>query len=414
MDAARLQILAAMGLTILLAAAIAALGRSALPAAVAGLGAVVTGVAVPVWLMATGESAPPGTRWHLIPQRIVLNDALSALAGLGPLLMVAGLVAILRGPGRGGPRREDVAVLVTGAIISVAVAALPQARSLFAYGPTYGTRSGLDVGTTLVAPRSPGGCPRGQSRTTEISVPSRLLSQPRKAVVQFPVVGGTPCHPPGGFPVLYLLHGDPGGDMDWLRAGDSQVLMDAADREGLGAFIAVYPDGNGPYWTDWADRGDGRWPIADFIVDELVPYIDAHYPTSARRDQRFVVGLSAGGFGAASLGLQHPEVFGGLASYSGYFRLGVSPGSRNLAPGSAPLDLAARLRPDAVRVILGAGTSDGEFRTGTQGFAHWLSDRGWHPVYLESPGGHGYQLWRDLLWKSLPILGRWSREAASP
>src|ERR1700716_3961487 len=43
MDAARLQILAAMGLTILLAAAIAALGRSALPAAVAGLGAVVTG-----------------------------------------------------------------------------------------------------------------------------------------------------------------------------------------------------------------------------------------------------------------------------------------------------------------------------------------------------------------------------------
>src|ERR1035438_9067791 len=54
-------------------------------------------------------------------------------------------------------------------------------------------------------------------------------------------------------------------------------------------------------------RDNGHWE--DFIVRELVPYIDAHYRTLADPASRGLAGHSMGGYGAARIGMKHPDVF---------------------------------------------------------------------------------------------------------
>lgn len=55
----------------------------------------------------------------------------------------------------------------------------------------------------------------------------------------------------------------------------------------------------------------------DYVVEELVPLVDARFRTLADGAHRGVMGKSSGGFGAITLGMRHPDVFGGVACHSG-------------------------------------------------------------------------------------------------
>jgi hypothetical protein len=59
----------------------------------------------------------------------------------------------------------------------------------------------------------------------------------------------------------------------------------------------------------------GRY--ADYICDEVVPFIDGRYPTLAAAEHRGIAGKSSGGYGAMVLPMLRPDVFGGLASHAG-------------------------------------------------------------------------------------------------
>ena len=54
---------------------------------------------------------------------------------------------------------------------------------------------------------------------------------------------------------------------------------------------------------------------ATYHVHELVPFIDASYPTVASRSARAVAGLSMGGFGAMSYAGRHPATSGHPAMF---------------------------------------------------------------------------------------------------
>ncbi len=55
----------------------------------------------------------------------------------------------------------------------------------------------------------------------------------------------------------------------------------------------------------------------DYLCDEVVPFIDALYPTVADRNHRGLTGKSSGGYGAMVVPMLRPDVFGGLASHAG-------------------------------------------------------------------------------------------------
>ncbi len=64
----------------------------------------------------------------------------------------------------------------------------------------------------------------------------------------------------------------------------------------------------------------GTSPQADayiqFIAEELVPYIDQHFPTIAQRDHRFLMGSSMGGLISLYALSTYPTLFGGAACLS--------------------------------------------------------------------------------------------------
>lgn len=109
-------------------------------------------------------------------------------------------------------------------------------------------------------------------------------------------------------PVLYLLHGGGGDFREWTN--DSDVAQYAAN----GA-ILVMPEGNSSYYVNSAADPHDRYE--DYIVKDLLSDVEQEFPAAQTRDERAIIGISMGGFGAVVLGLKHPELFafvGGMSS----------------------------------------------------------------------------------------------------
>lgn len=172
------------------------------------------------------------------------------------------------------------------------------------------------------------------------------------------------------YPVVYLLHGMPGDPDEYVSSLAIQALADRLISSGAVApFIAVMPAA-GPdvhYNGEWA----GPWET--YVARDVVPWIDAHLPTDASAGGRTIAGLSAGGYGAADIGLRSPSLFGRIESWSGYFHplhdgplQGASPqlltanDAFALAQREAPL-----LRARGTRFFLGSGPSH----------SHWFKEQ---------------------------------------
>ena len=116
--------------------------------------------------------------------------------------------------------------------------------------------------------------------------------------------------------VVYLLHGFTSNYTAWakLGAGRSSERLD---------MIVVMPDVGNSWYCNWAQSDEGQknnWE--DFIVKDLVGYVDKTYRTIAKRDGRAINGLSMGGYGALTLGLRHPDLFCSIGSQSGALSFG--------------------------------------------------------------------------------------------
>ncbi len=79
--------------------------------------------------------------------------------------------------------------------------------------------------------------------------------------------------------------------------------------------LIVFP--NGLASSMWCDSKDGAVPMETVLVKELVPHVDATFRTLASREGRILEGFSMGGYGAARLGLKHPDVFGAVSILAG-------------------------------------------------------------------------------------------------
>lgn len=110
-------------------------------------------------------------------------------------------------------------------------------------------------------------------------------------------------------PVLYLLHGYGGNRFMWPSLCDLPSLCEAY------GVIAVCPDGENSWY--WDCPKDPALKFETFIAGELPAWVDARYPTLARREARAITGLSMGGHGALWLAIRHLDTFGAAGSISG-------------------------------------------------------------------------------------------------
>ncbi len=56
---------------------------------------------------------------------------------------------------------------------------------------------------------------------------------------------------------------------------------------------------------------------ADYLTQEIVPFVDAQFRTLPSRDHRGCFGKSSGGYGAIVHGMRYPKVWGAVADHSG-------------------------------------------------------------------------------------------------
>jgi S-formylglutathione hydrolase FrmB len=80
--------------------------------------------------------------------------------------------------------------------------------------------------------------------------------------------------------------------------------------------IVVAPNGKNAYAGSFYTNSvvTGNWE--DYILRDLVAYVDANYRTIARPESRGIAGHSMGGYGAVVIGMKHPDVFGAIYALS--------------------------------------------------------------------------------------------------
>jgi S-formylglutathione hydrolase FrmB len=173
----------------------------------------------------------------------------------------------------------------------------------------------LALSSSLTTTHSPVG-----SRLVHDTVVSKALagnrlgdSPARELLVYLPASYET--DPARRYPVLYFLHGFTSKPIEWMDGSypgfNLQTTLDTLiARRTIPDLIVVMPDADNALGGGFYENSPiaGNW--ADFVVRDVVGYIDGRYRTIADRRHRALAGHSMGGFGALALGFTRPEEFG--------------------------------------------------------------------------------------------------------
>jgi len=257
----------------------------------------------------------------------------------------------------------------------------------------------------------------------QVLFPSKSTNTSRVAFVYTP-----PGYEEGKtkYPVLYLQHGWGENETTWGLQGRANLIMDNMIAEGrIKPFIVVMTYG----MTNTGGRPGGPRPPAPaagttppatgapagarrdsvrsappgggmaamianngfqtVLIDELIPYVDSHFRTIAKRDGRAMAGLSMGGAETHVITLNKPEVFG-------YWGL-LSGGNYN------PEELKDKAKPKLIFISYGSKETGGA--NGLPKVEADLKAAGYNVATYVSPGtAHEFQSWRRSLYQMAPLL----------
>ncbi|MBQ6357121.1 MAG: esterase family protein [Solobacterium sp.] len=114
------------------------------------------------------------------------------------------------------------------------------------------------------------------------------------------------------YQVLYLLHGFSADHTDWARFSRIETYAQAK------RLAVVMPSGDNSFYANMAHSGN----YYNYLVDELPMVMEKLYPISNRREDKFIAGLSMGGYGSLKAALREPDCYAAAASLSGGMKIG--------------------------------------------------------------------------------------------
>jgi enterochelin esterase family protein len=230
---------------------------------------------------------------------------------------------------------------------------------------------------------------------------STSLGESREFFVYTP-----PGYDPAGkrkYPVLYLLHGVMDTCNAWVTAGRANIILDnlIAARKAE-PMLMVMPVGYGfpnvpDHMADQFNLAKQRTlmdAMGRTLFGEVVPIVERTYKTSRKTNDRAVAGYSMGGAQALYFGLNHPDQFGFVGSFSGAFIMysgGIEPWfSKVLNHGHQEL-------------VIACGKDDFLISPNRK-ITAWLLSKGITPKTWETPGGHTWNVWRRNLADYVQVL----------
>ena len=213
-----------------------------------------------------------------------------------------------------------------------------------------------------------------------------------------------PEYAEGDVKTIFLLHGMSDDSTTWFRSSNVGRYI----RSHTAAIIC--PEGGLSFYTDMA-YGE---PFYSHITQELIGQTRRMFHLSEKREDTFIAGISMGGYGAYSIALRNPEIFGGAASLSGaldmcceenlsdesnapFFRSVWGDDYRNTLPGSdgdlfALADRLSKSGKPLPRLYQMCGTNDFLLEANRK-FRDFIQGKGFEHVYSEPEGTHEWGLW---------------------
>jgi len=230
-----------------------------------------------------------------------------------------------------------------------------------------------------------------QGKIDTIYYESKTVGTRRKAIIYTP---------PGfskdkKYPVLYLLHGIGGDEMEWLNGGQPQGILDNLYAEKKIEFmIVVMPNGRAMK----NDRVEGNimapekvQAFATFekdLLDDLIPFIEKTYPVIKDREHRAIAGLSMGGGQALNFGLGNLDKFAWVGGFSA-------------APNTKPPEQLVPSPDDARKKLklswISCGDNDNLILFSQRTHDYLVKYDVPHIYYVE-PGVHDFKVWKNDLY----------------
>ena len=190
------------------------------------------------------------------------------------------------------------------------------------------------------------------------------------------------------YPVLYLQHGWGEDETAWMTQGHANLIMDNLIAEGKAEefiIVCTYGMTNG---GGGRPRMGGNNGFEEVLCDELVPYVDSHFRTIAKKEKRAMAGLSMGGMETHQITLARPEMFNSFGLLSGGTYSVQELQDKNLKPALVFMSCGSKENPDGVNK---AGES--------------LKEAGYNAVSYVSEGtAHEFLTWRRSLYYMAQLL----------
>jgi enterochelin esterase-like enzyme len=197
----------------------------------------------------------------------------------------------------------------------------------------------------------------------------------------------------GRLPVLYLLHGSNDTAAGWTMAGNANFVLDnLLSEKKITPMIVVMPFGHAtPYGVPPAPGKPANDALfEDYLLQDVIPTIEAKYRVAAGRENRAIAGLSMGGGQSLKIGLGHLDMFSSVASFSG------------AVPGDFATRFADLLKnPDGANARLptlwiGCGKQDSLFSR-SKNLSDLLDSHNIKHTFTAIDGVHNYTVWRKFL-----------------
>lgn len=252
--------------------------------------------------------------------------------------------------------------------------------------------------------------PKGDSQV----VADRLYSERLNIVQEMSVYLPPAYSPDNQYPVLYMLYGYGGTHDSWFTNLHIHQVADRLIEEGkIEPLIIVSPDYGNSFGVN-SMEGEGTdpgsvdiGPYEDYLIKELIPYIDRKYSTIASRSGRYVGGASMGGYAALYLGFNYSELFSKIGAHSAalwnYSETDQFIGQRDWLYASDelreirdPFKLAESRQLNDLKVYLDSGTEDGLAEKDYLLYK-LLKSKGIHAQWSPHPGGHDMGYWSGQL-----------------
>ncbi len=202
------------------------------------------------------------------------------------------------------------------------------------------------------------------------------------------------------YPVLYLLHGSNDTAAGWTMAGNANFILDnlLAEKKAT-PMIVVMPFGHAtPFGVPTPAGGVTNDALMEqYMLNDVVPTVEARYRVTPGRQNRAIAGLSMGGGQSLRIGIGHLDLFSAVASFSG------------AVPGDFETRFAAFLKDSAgsneklKTLWIGCGEQDSIFGR-SKNLSELLTKYQIKHVFYPIEGVHNYTAWKKFLAQYAPLL----------